>query len=556
MSESAASVTGDTPGPAAAAAGSARPRLGALPALLGFQAVFWTQFAWVRMTNFAGFDEWLLIALLARGVRDYPYANRPLMLWWSVPASLLTPNGLAGYYVMQAMYSSLIGWLTFLVCRRVWPERAMLAFLAGIFAMVWAPSDMLRLQSVSLLAYPGATCGMLLAILGLLESWRRGSPVLLALAATAALAVSRSFEAVVPTLLAAPLLLPLRPRNRRFWIWVAAWEAAVVIAIGLTMLPLLRPQEFSYQLSLLRLDLNPRNVAGRLLRMYSAHLLPVAEGALSVFGIPAAWLAVVVFLAAAAAWKARFADDPPGRESRRPLAVGCVAGLAAAGLGYATLSLSSTGGPAGSEFISAPGIALFLASASYLMASAAPSRLRHALALALASWLVGVGTARTLLIQAAWDRDTYHRPQHKMLVQLLERVPEVAPHTLVVVLDERGAWRAVFTLRNIVEYLYERRATAYVWPAHAIFYPARFTETGILCEPWEVIREPWQSPVTHHRYDEMILLRYTKDERLELLVEWPAGLPRLPAGARYDPAARIARPASTPRERALLRRSS
>jgi hypothetical protein len=54
--------------------------------------VFWAQFAWVQSTNFWGSDEWLHLSLTSRGIIDFPYANRPLMLLWSLPAALLVPK--------------------------------------------------------------------------------------------------------------------------------------------------------------------------------------------------------------------------------------------------------------------------------------------------------------------------------------------------------------------------------------------------------------------------------------------------------------------------------
>lgn len=521
--------------------------------MLGLQAIFWTQFAWVGMTNFWGFDEWLLIALLSKGIREYPYANRPLMVWWSVPAALLTPHGLGGYYVMQALYLSLTGWLSYLLCRRALPGLPSLAFLTGAFTLVWAPSDPLRLQSVSLLAYPGSTCGYLLALLLFLESWFRSSRALLALGGLVGLATARSFEAVIPFLLFAPLLLPLRERPRRFWAWVIAWEAVVALAVALTLLPFLR-QEFSYQSSLLRIDLSPAGVSRRLLEMYFSHLAPLVTVVPGALKAPAVPLAVGVFALAYTAFTTRFPEPPPGPEARGSLARLMAVGFVAAGLGYGTLALSSTGGPRRSEFLSAPGIALLLASGICLAATWLRAERRRFGAAALASWVVAVGTSCTLASQAAWDGYSAYGPQNRMLVQLTDQVPDVKPHTLLVVLNEMGAWRAIFTFRNIVEHLYQGRATGYVLPALDIFYPTRFAPDGIHCEPLPVIQKGWRSPATVHGYDETIVLRHTAAGPLVLLEEWPTDLPPLPDGARYEPRAHIVRGGAPAPERALLAR--
>jgi hypothetical protein len=150
-----------------------------------------------------------------------------------------------------------------------------------------------------------------------------------------------------------------------------------------------------------------------------------------------------------------------------------------------------------------------------------------------------VGTGRTLAMQRVWDRVSYYETQTSTLRRLTEIAPDLAPHTLVVVLDEGDNWRSTWAFRHAVQYLYQDRAMGYVWGSWDFMFPTRVTPAGIVCEPWREVAAAWGAPPTRHRYDELVLLRNGKDGALSLLDDWPASLPVLPAGARYDPRARI-----------------
>ena len=132
-------------------------RLSVLLALLGLLAVGATQLLWIRATNFAGFDEWLLLWLGARRIADCPYASRPLGFLWSIPGALLTPHGLEGYRLVHAAYLTLTGCWTLLLCRRLAPGDSLFSFLAGAFAIAWAPLDLARLTPVQMAAHSGVT---------------------------------------------------------------------------------------------------------------------------------------------------------------------------------------------------------------------------------------------------------------------------------------------------------------------------------------------------------------------------------------------------------------
>ena len=122
-----------------------------------------TPFLWVRATNFRGYDEWLIVSLLSRGIVSFPYANRPLNLLWALPAWALAPDRLSGFLVVHVAWLALSGALVFLLVRRIAPGNPALAFLAGAFTTVWAPSDPTRPASVQMIVYSGCTCGALLS---------------------------------------------------------------------------------------------------------------------------------------------------------------------------------------------------------------------------------------------------------------------------------------------------------------------------------------------------------------------------------------------------------
>jgi hypothetical protein len=191
------------------------------------------------------------------------------------------------------------------------------------------------------------------------------------------------------------------------------------------------------------------------------------------------------------------------------------------------------------QFLSAPGIALFLSAGLCLAAALLPRRLRPLAIVLAACWIVAVGTGRTLAMQRVWAKASYYQRQTRALSGLTALAPDLAPHTLVVVLDEGGNWRSTWGFRHAVQYLYQDRAMGYVWGSWDFMFPTRVTQAGIVCEPWPDVEAAWNAPPTRHGYDELVVVRNGKDGALSLAESWPASLPSLPAGARYEPRARI-----------------
>ncbi len=502
---------------------------------------FWAQFAWVKSTNFEGFDEWLLLSLTSRGIVSMPHANRPLQLIWHLPAAAIDPFNLTISWLLHGHYMALSGCLLVLILRRLLPAEPLLALLAGTLAVTWAPLDLLRLTTVYTVVYAGTTFGVVLAVFLLIEAHRCGNRGLLALACLTAFVTGRGYEAALAILAAAPLLLPLLPAPRRRRVsFAATWCATIALAGTLAAVPLFAHHDStSYQRTMKPLDTNALHFASRMLKQYGHHLGPVFV--VPRLPVPAAPLAALTFLALT--WLARKATPESGPFRRQRLAAAMVAGLTAAGLGYCMLVLGTIEDPGRAQFFSSPGIGLALAAAILLLVSWAPPAARRVIAVACTAWLVASGTGRVVEKQEFWNGMSKFGPQRRVLRGIVERAPDVRPHTLVLLLDASPAWQATFGFRPAIELLYEGRATGYLLNRSGIFYPAWFNRNGMRCEPEPIIREPWRTPVTEHTYSEMIVFYADPSGDVRLLDRWQEiglpPLPPLPPGARYEPRSRI-----------------
>jgi hypothetical protein len=521
-----------------------------LLALFVIEAMFWTQAPWVRRTNFGGFDEWTIHFLLSRRIVAIPYANRPLELFWELPAAVLSPHSFLGYHVLYAVYMPLAAWLAFLLIRAVAPGRTLLALLTGVFIVVWAPSDVTRLGAVERTLYTGFLFGLLTSAWLWLESWRRGSRPLLALSVVLAVVTARSYEGTIPLQLLVPFLgLRVRSERGRLRLWAAAWEAAVVGSLAFAAWPILVPRAESwYQTSLLGLDAHPAHVLGRLAQQCGFHLMPLFRASLADLARPAVCLATLVFLLGLGlAWKrAGPSEDPERRELAVVMAMGL--GLAILGYGLVTVSARLTT-PSRMQYLSAPGIGLLLGAAALFVASLA-RRFRMLLLFPVAAWVVAVGTSQTLSMQRSWDGRSYFTAQQGALRDMMRLAPDLAPGTLVVLLDHDNAWPAGFAFRHAVEYLYQRKAVGYAYGAWDGMFPTRFEPDGVHCEPWLAVREAWDSPPALYPYDRLVVFRRVAGT-MNVLDSWPSDLPPLPEGARYAPGGRILSRSPSP-EWALL----
>jgi hypothetical protein len=527
-------------------------------ALIALAAIFVTQPAWIKRTNFAGFDEWFIIDLVAKGIVDVAYANRPVQLLWLLPANLAR-NSLTPYVALYGAYSFLSGALVFVLCRRLARDRPLLAMLTAVFSIVWAPGDLARLSTVDRALYTAFEFSTLLALLLLVESWRVRSIPLLACGTLMAFLAARSYEAVVPLLVFAPLLLlqVRREFGARFRSWVLAWEGVVALAVvHMALQHFLSKDLLAYQLQLLRLDLNPARIAMRLGIQYLYHVAPLVFSPLSELAAAAVPIAVSVFCVAVLAWTRLVRESAEGFADLSFHGWAMIAGLLWAGLGYSLLVLTPSQPTAlRMQILSAPGIAVFLASLVSLASKPLPTRWRRAGIGVMGAWIVAVGTGRTLAMQSAWDGVSVYPRQIAMLKGLTREVPDVRPQTLLVLLDQGRAWRATYGFHHAVQYLYQGRAIGHVRGAWDALYPTFFTPEGIRIEPWPVVRAAWGARVWLKRYDETIVVRYMPEGEVEVLARWPDELPPLPPGERYDPGSRIVAGASPPPERAMLEKA-
>jgi hypothetical protein len=506
-----------------------------LAALVGVQAVG------VPSTNLGGFDEWLVLDVVSRGIIGAPYANRPFNFFWLQPASWLPGYGFRSFAALFAVYTTGGAWILHHLCRRLVPSRPALAFLAAAFFIAWTPSDLARLGTIDRAHYSGITFGTLAAMALLVEAWVRGRPMILLAGMVTAVVAAGSYEGSLLLLAAAPFLLRVsREDRRRWWVWALGWEGVLVILGAFAAAPILGlgPKRPSYQGSVLGLSAGPATWLSRMGRQYLYHLLPLVTSApseLLVWKVPL----TVVLLSAGIVAATRSGSEPgPDRDLTRAM----LGGLVFAGLGYGVVVLGMAAASAYRlEFLAGPGIAVFLATLVCRATALVRPRWRLATTIALAGWVAAVGAGRLVAMQGVWDAGSSYPRQSQMLRGLTRVAPDLKPGTMVIVLDEGGAWRANFTFEHAVRYLYEGRAAGCAWKAWAFLYHTSFEPQGLRLEPLPEIREAFHTSVHTYRYDEIVVVRFTRSGEVELMERWPAALPPLPEGARYDPGSRIVR---------------
>lgn len=507
------------------------------------------QFAWLSPTNFHGFDEWLILSLVSRGIVSFPYANRPLALMWNLPA-LLAGNLVTGHFVMHGVYLALTGVVVFLIVRRLQPDERVLAWMAGAFAAIWAPRDRLRLATVQMLPYSGFMLGLLLAILLLVEWWRQRRWWALAAGSALALVTVRGYEGALPLLLGAPLLLaPVAPM-RVGWAWVPAWYGALGVAVVQAIGALgAAPETLEYQ-ARLGLDLDPMSVGRRMIQHYGFSLLPLFQTPWDELARVAVLPAVAVFWVALACFVLR--DEEPVRGRRQAYAIAMALGLTLAFIGAAPFAVSpALTSPDRTQFLPAPGTGLFLAAAALWVGSWLPARWRLLGVALLGGWVVWVGTARVLAMQRRWDTRSTFTAQRRLLRELTRLAPDLRPNTLVILVDRTGSWGPI-DFGHAIEYLYTGRASGYLWGSQTFLYSTELTDAGVIRRPHPAIRGPWQSPPTLHGFHEVVFVRYAADGTVQWLEQWPNRILLRPAGSVYAPGARVVKGGAEPLSRAVL----
>ena len=531
-----------------------------LPAalLLVFTAV---AFSPARATNFRGFDEWLSLSLLSQGIVDVPYANRPLNLVWGLPGSLLFDDPLSGFLFFHVAWLGLAGVVTYLIARRLFPEAAGFAFLAGALAIVWAPGDRSRICSAQMILYSGCTFGTLLAAWLMLEAWSRRRLALAGAAVVAGALAVLSFEASLAPLGLVPLLFLVTGGARDLRRFVA-WTLAVVLLLAAGGLRVILPrwtdpERIAYQTGTAP-DFTPGPLLDRTRRQLRRHLAPVLEvpplpaRSRTVVPVAVAVFAVGIF---AIARRRAGANGEAGESSpsRAGFVVAAGLGLLWALASYLPFVLNpETHGAERMEFLSTPGVAVLLAALICGLASFLPRRFRLPAAALMGAWIAASGVARTAALQVEWDTKSAYPDQRNTLLELTAVVPDVVPGTLLILLDG-GGWPLDLTFRHAVRYFYEGRAVGHHVNALEYLYETRFEAAGVRTVPRPVLNGPWHEAPTLHPYDAVIVLREDDTRRVRLVEDWPAELPPLPREAVYAPRGRVQLGPRLPRL-AVLRR--
>ena len=532
---------------------------GAGPALpfsvaAGIACVFWAQQSWVRSTNFSGADEWLCLDLVSRGVLGVPYADRPLVFLWTAIPATICPNHLGAYWLAHGLYLMGAGLLAGWLAGRIVPGNRPVALIGGAAACLWAPLDFMRLDAVLLISYSGCTMGILAALVLLLEFWRSPRLPLFVLGGGLAFVTALGFEGALPMLAlgpALPWLAGVAP-PRRALAWASAWAAALAGAAAATAPRALLAGRLRYQASGLGFDPHPLRVALRLGRLLGLQLHPLATSPWSELWTPPVALAVAVFVAFLVLAARHHGDGSV--DLRRRLWRLAAAGLALVVCGTLPFALSpAVQGPARTQILAGPGFGLAVAGVAGLLGLAAPRRLRPAVLGLLGAWVVAVGTGRVVAMQREWDAASSYPAQHRTLAGLLARAPALRPGTLVVLLDDAGQWPFGFAFHHAVELLYPGQAIGLVPGANDFLYPWQWTPQGVAVVPWASIRDAWGERPSLHPWSSLVVARLPPNGPLEVVDRWPDGrLPAAPAGAGYEPRARIVPAASPPPSRAIL----
>ena len=453
--------------------------------------------------------------------------------------------------MVHALWIGLGGVLVFLVVRRLLGGALLPAFLAGAFTIAWAPADSTRLVPAHMFIYSGCTFGVLLAAWLALEAWSRRQALLAGAAAVAAAATVLTHEAALAPLALVPLLFLAaggRREPRRLAVATLVVFAVLAVLALRAAWPLWTdPQRVSYQTQVQSVDRSPVRLAERCVGQLRRHVRPLVEGVPSGGRAwPAVPLVLAVFAVGVAAClrfdQAAAAPDPgltQGGRGRRLVAI-AAGGLVWALVAYLPFVASTqTRGAARTEFLSAPGVGVFLAATAAAVGCLLPRRARPLLLALFGAWVVGLGVLRTTVFQADWDRGSPYRSQRSVLLGIISVAPQVAPGTLVVLLARTPAWPLDLTFRHAVAYLYEGRAVGHVPGRDPFLYETSFEAGGIRTSPVPVIRGPWHEEPRVIPYDSVVVVREETSGRVSLVESWPGELPPLPPGARYAPRGRI-----------------
>jgi hypothetical protein len=264
------------------------------------------------------------------------------------------------------------------------------------------------------------------------------------------------------------LVLALGERRRlSAGVVLGVWTAALTVLAAAVTLPLVRSAAGSYQLSALRLSLEPGGVLTRLVQQAAWHLGPLAAA-------PPLWSGRLVVAAATLALALVASPSGEGIPRRR------LARLALTDLGLKVAAWSPlllTPAPARRPRCRASRRPASVSCSPRQRSSPARSSRAGAaaLTLVLSCGVVALGTARTLALQREWDGRSASRPAAPPRAAGGARAGHARGRSSCSWTG--GHLPATFTFRHAVSYLYGGRAAAS--STAGTTFSARFEDEGI-----------------------------------------------------------------------------
>jgi hypothetical protein len=293
-------------------------------------------------------------------------------------------------------------------------------------------------------------------------------------------------------------------------------------------------------------DLNPARIASASLfqfRFAFQKLLLLDFADAYTYRLPAVLAAAVCvaafWLAGRRIERPGAAADPPLRPALIEFGVWLAAGLIAFWLGcLAFLASTLATSTVRTQFISAPGQAVALAAAVWLISTlAVGQRRQRALQLGGLAFVAVAGAATAGGLQSELYRLAANWENGAFAARSLTNVaPEVTPPTLFVYIEnpklDETPYVNGFTFQYGVRYFYDNQATG-LMPTDQIIGEWTLADDGI------TMREGWSEPPHTYGWDEMIFVSRDDEGRFYILDRLPTDFYSEARQALYHPAARI-----------------
>ncbi|MEX2303052.1 MAG: hypothetical protein WD733_19070 [Bryobacterales bacterium] len=509
-----------------------------LVAYVCLTGVFWGAFVGDRGLHAeTGFVELSQVRPVMDGF-IYPYdRDRPLMAVGFHLGYLLTKNSYLGLHIVLGIFILLTGLLSYLIVARLTDGAVLFAFVVG--ALTISCGADYGANWVGYVVQRQTTVFGLLAVLLFLEAWRSNRLWWFPFVLLGQALSLWTYEAILPLLAAAPLLL-YRKHNwgRRFVVFAAVWSIVPVTkAAGIAYRYLLL-QEVSYQSRILSSAVSPLGLVENLAtlmvhglafwRWPAADLATASDCGANILGMIAGptLIGAVCFVGAAVAMRRL----PPQGETfvaRRWLLLGGLAGMCLAYLAFLPLPYP---GSQRTQLISALPASLVLAAIAFEIGRLVRSS--FVVPIVLTCLVVTTGLATGLLGQIRLARDW--APYRKIMGSIVTAAPRVRDGTLILLVGVPSHWsrtlcqtegafdpfRDVMWFNSGLQVLYEDTKLVGLYyrddgtTSESIrfeFSPdgARFRESGLGVED------------TEFDYSEMIAFRFDDKDGAVLLKRFP-----------------------------------